>query len=304
MNRRTHYRIAANTVLAVLVSAGVSYGLYWAVAPHYFDETLAVVLPVALPATIAPVMTYTMARVQERLRLQKVALEDARARNREFLGNLSHELRTPLNAIIGFSEMIGSQALGPESPKYQEYARDINVSGRHLLSLVNDLMDLSRIDSGRFEIVPEDLDLDAMIADLSRACAPLLQEWGTRLDTTGIAPGATVWADRRALSQVLLNLVTNAVKYGPEDGTVCLRFRDGRSGAELAVADDGPGMTPEEVETALTRFGRVDRDGGTQGVGLGLPIVEGLIGLHGGRLSINSKPDRGTTVSAWFPRKG
>jgi signal transduction histidine kinase len=232
------------------------------------------------------------------------AAEVANRSKSEFLANMSHELRTPLNAILGFSEMIGQEILGPIGAKYLEYARDIHASGRHLLELVNDVLDLSKLEAGKVELHETDIDVSALIAD----CLTLVKaraDSGQVALKVEIAPGFPgLRADLRSLKQVMLNLLTNAVKFTPEGGDVVISAEIDRKGAvDISVRDTGIGMSQNEVEIALTPFGQVDSHLSRkhEGTGLGLPICKSLIELHGGTLAVASEPNVGTRVTVRFP---
>jgi|HubBroStandDraft_5_1064220.scaffolds.fasta_scaffold15616_2 signal transduction histidine kinase len=235
------------------------------------------------------------------------ALRQADYANRtktEFLANMSHELRTPLNAILGFSEMIARQTFGPAAGKYVEYARDIHRSGEHLLDLVNDVLDLAKLEAGKLELreseifVPELVD-DCLTLVRGRADAAKL-----RL-SHHIAPAASmVRADTRAIRQVLLNFLSNAVKFTPAGGAIAVSTAiDGAGRLLLAVRDSGIGMKRSDIATALAPFGQIDSRLARKhkGTGLGLPICKSLMELHGGDITIDSEPGLGTTMTARFP---
>jgi PAS domain S-box-containing protein len=220
----------------------------------------------------------------------------------QFLANMSHELRTPLNAIIGFSEVISSALFGPVDARYRDYAQDIHGSGHHLLRIINDLLDLSKVEAGRLELH----DGGVPISILFDTCRRMM---GDRAAATGITldiepTGLEVDADELRLEQVLLNLVSNAVKFTPSGGSVRIAARladDG--GVAVSVADTGIGMDAGEIPRALQPFGQIDNSlarphGGT---GLGLPLAVRLVELHGGAVAIDSEPGRGTTVTFTMP---
>lgn len=242
---------------------------------------------------------------------QEIALSDAQRAaefaNRsktEFLANMSHELRTPLNAILGFSEMISLRTFGPISAKYLEYANDIHTSGRLLLDLVNDVLDLSKLEAGKLELHAGDINVGSLIDN----CVTLLEGHAAagkvelRLDLPADLP--LLHADERSVKQVVLNLLSNAVKFSSADGVVTVGACLSQSDAiVLTVSDQGTGMTPEEIEIALSPFGQVDSNIArkNQGTGLGLPICRSLVELHDGVLEVDSKPGKGTKLSAIFP---
>ncbi|MFY7958955.1 MAG: ATP-binding protein, partial [Elsteraceae bacterium] len=243
------------------------------------------------------------------LRAQTEAAETARreatAASRaksEFLANMSHELRTPLNAIIGFSEIMESELFGAiGQPRYLTYIADIHRAGKHLLGLVNDLLDLSRIDAGKLVLHREALDVAALATSVVSLVRPQADQQGVSIEQELSVD--SVWADRRALLQILLNLMSNAIKFTPPQGVVTLtlsRLDGGAGGIYVAVRDTGVGMTASEVMMAREKFGQVNSTlvSKRQGTGLGLPIAEGLVNAHGARLEIDSQKGVGTTV--WF----
>ncbi|HLI13416.1 MAG TPA: ATP-binding protein [Alphaproteobacteria bacterium] len=223
----------------------------------------------------------------------------------EFLANTSHELRTPLNAIIGFSEIMRDQILGPlGNPQYAEYVLHIYESGRNLLALINDILDLSKADAGTLEMHDEHLELaDLVAACVARAAAQAARaNLALEIDAAG-APKA-VRADEGKLRRILANLLSNAIKFTRPGGRIVVRARLEASGeATLAVEDTGIGMTPSEIATALEPFQQVDSKLARQfgGTGLGLPLTLRLVELHGGRLEIESARGRGTTVFVRLP---
>lgn len=223
----------------------------------------------------------------------------------EFLATMSHELRTPLNAILGFSEIIRDGVHGPVSdPRYSDYAADIHRSGSHLLQIINDILDISKIEAGRLEIAPEVLCLDEALEAAMRLVRPRVAGAGLELCLMPPAASCRLYADTRIFRQILLNLLSNAIKFTPQGRTVELRADatpDG--GCRITVRDTGIGMSEEEIVTALTPFGQVD-SGLTRrhdGTGLGLPLVAAFVEAHGGRLDIVSEKGVGTSVSVTFP---
>ena len=234
----------------------------------------------------------------------KFAAEEANLAKSRFLAGMSHELRTPLNAIIGFSDVIRQKTFGPLSPpRYADYIDDIHRSGEHLLSLINDVLDMAKVEAGKFELSRESLDLGSLAERALTLVAPQAASGGIRL-VRDIAPGLAVTADDRAMRQVLVNLLSNAVKFTEAGGRVCLfahRLDDG--GMALGVEDSGVGMSKEGLATALEPFGQVQ---GTMmvagnGTGLGLPIAKSLVETHGARFCIETAPGKGTRVWSEFP---
>jgi two-component system, cell cycle sensor histidine kinase PleC len=237
-----------------------------------------------------------------------VALDGAQAANdakSQFFANANHELRTPLNAIIGFSQMLMAQALGPiGQPRYAEYADDIHRSAQHLLSLVNDLLDLARAQSrdGKRDADGE-CDLAQTIDETLRMVWPAAERGGVRLERRMADNVFGLRANERMMRQILLNVLSNAIKFAPK-GEVRLSARvavDGR--VVMEVADNGIGMSPSDVAVALTPFGQVANNITRKetGTGLGLPLAKAMVEMHDGWLSIDSEIGRGTTVTLAFP---
>jgi len=222
----------------------------------------------------------------------------------EFLANMSHELRTPLNAIIGFSQVMADEVMGPlGSPRYTGYARDICASAQHLLGIISDILDVSKLEAGKLELDEAEVELPQIVRDVLQ----LVAERARAIDitiTTDLPPDLP-WlrADGLKLKQVLLNLVTNAIKFSHSGGRVELAVRYDVGGFEITVTDHGIGMDAVEIQTAITRFGQVASTWSRQhaGTGLGLPLAIGLVELHGGRLTIESRKDAGTTVRVRLP---
>jgi len=222
----------------------------------------------------------------------------------EFLANMSHELRTPLNAILGFSEVLAREYFGKLAPKQQEYLSDIRKSGQHLLDLINDILDMTKIEVGK-------LDLREAVVDLGRVienCMPLVRERAQANDIalkTEFAPALPhLRADERRIRQIVVNLLSNAVKFTEPGGTVTVGAAPRRDGSvEIFVSDTGVGMTEAELAVALLPFRQVDNSLARrhEGTGLGLPLARELARLHGGELRVSSAPGRGTVVTVRLP---
>ncbi len=223
----------------------------------------------------------------------------------EFLANMSHELRTPLNAIIGFSEIIKDERLGPVgSTKYRDYAGDINESGQHLLALINDILDLSKIESGTDELHEENIEISGIANDIMRLVAGLAQTGSVELELEVSDDIAMLHADKRKVRQILLNLLSNAIKFTPDGGKVTLRIRSrAESGYVFQVIDTGIGIAFEDIPMALAPFQQIDSGPNRRhaGTGLGLPLTKSLIEMHGGYLDLQSEVGVGTTVTVRFP---
>ncbi len=236
----------------------------------------------------------------------RIKAESANLAKSKFLANMSHELRTPLNAILGFSEMIKDEVLGPISnANYKSYAGDIHESGNHLLKLINEILDLSRIEAGRYELSEKVLDFSAIAQDSLRFLRLDAQTKRLRLSTDFKPDMPCIFADERAVRQICLNLISNAIKFTPENGCVAVRTGILPSGeAILTVRDNGPGIPEEEIPQVLRAFGQgsLALKMGDCGTGLGLPIVTGLAELHNGRFELRSKLGVGTEASLILPK--
>jgi PAS domain S-box-containing protein len=243
----------------------------------------------------------------QNLRAEKERAEIANRAKSEFLANMSHELRTPLNAIIGFSEIIMNRALGNVAPeKYNAYATDINVSGRHLLSLINEILDLSKIEAGRNEIRENEIGLDILVESAGHLFRTQFDKNNLTLAVDLPAPAPTLMVDGGKIKQCLANLLSNAFKFTPPGGTVTvIAYFDAGGGLAIAVRDTGIGISQRDIPTVLSPFGQVESvfQRSHTGTGLGLPITKALIEQHGGRLSIESTLGVGTTVTLTLPQE-
>jgi signal transduction histidine kinase len=255
------------------------------------------------------VTTYTditeiKAAEAELIRARDIA-ESANTAKTEFLANMSHELRTPLNAIIGFSEMMKNEMFGPLGDmRYRDYCANVADSGMHLLSLINDILDLSKIEAGKMELNEEIADLGGII----RSCALLMCEQaetaGIFIDTSCPTDLPMARVDTRKIKQVIINLLQNSIKFTPRNGHVKISASVMPGGElRIVVTDTGIGMRPEDIPRALDRFGQVDGSLSRRhnGAGLGLPLAKSLMELHGGTLAISSSPQRGTQVTVYLP---
>lgn len=231
--------------------------------------------------------------------------EDANLAKSRFLATMSHELRTPLNAILGFSEVMKSELFGPHQiPQYKEYSNDIHVSGEHLLSLINEVLDLSRIEAGKYQLTEEAVDLVGLVED----CIHMLdirarkRELKMRANFEDDLP--RLWADERAIRQVVLNLMSNAIKFTPQGSEIVVKVGwTARGGQYVSIRDNGAGIPEDEIPLVMETFGRGSHalKSAEPGTGLGLPIVKGLVELHGGSFVLRSKIREGTEVIATFP---
>ena len=234
---------------------------------------------------------------------QREAAESASRAKTAFLSNMSHELRTPLNAIIGFSEMLKEGYGGQLTDRQASYASHIEQSGKHLLRLVNDILDLSQLESGRLDIAMEPCDFDQIAASALAMVLPQAQQAKVELQYTPTALRLT--ADGRALTQILINLLGNAVKFSPPQSRVRLEAEQSNDAVRIRVIDNGIGMSTAESRAVIQPLhlprGDVFRTRANSGAGLGLSICRSLIDLHGGRMEIRSAPGSGTTVEIQLP---
>ena len=248
----------------------------------------------------------SMNELSRRLEISAAQAENANRAKSAFLANMSHELRTPLNAIMGFSEVMKDEHLGPvQNQRYLSYAADIHSSGRYLLGIINDILDLSKIEAGKMSVeAAEEFALrDALEASLS-ICANLAEKFDVRLVTRLPPDSVRLCAVERMVRQIMINLVGNAIKFTPAGGLVevnCGHLVDG--GYAVTVQDSGIGMTEQEIAKALMPFGQVENKmtATHTGTGLGLPLAKAMLELHGGRLEIHSVPGRGTSIILKFP---
>ncbi len=242
---------------------------------------------------------------KERTRKARVQAEVANRAKAEIMANMSHELRTPLNAIIGFSATMKDEVFGPlGSNKYVEYIEDINVSGIHLLEVINDILDVSALESDKLKLNEEDVDLVETVESVLRIIGAKASEGQIALSGPSIADIPSLFADKQRLKQIFMNLLSNAVKFTPKGGMVsCDAFVDSNGSIVVTVTDTGIGMDEAGLAKAFEQFGQVDGSltRTHEGSGLGLPLTMGLVEAHGGTMSVESEPEKGTKVTVTFP---
>lgn len=246
----------------------------------------------------------TAARTLERELIQTRSEAEVGARSKaEFLSLMSHELRTPLNAVMGFSQVMSAEMFGPLAPRYLDYAREIGRSAEHLLTIINDILDLTRIEAARVQISKEWLDLGRLAAETTR----MMSETARRKNVTIEIDANTAvraWGEKRALRQLTLNLVSNAVKFTEPGGTVTVSVRRSDAGAAiLVVQDNGIGIPEDDLPTIFQPFVQASNAMGRAeaGTGLGLAIVRALVDLHDGEVTVESVLGEGTNVSVTIP---
>ena len=235
--------------------------------------------------------------------IAKIRAEAANHAKSEFLANMSHELRTPLNAINGFSEIMASEMFGPLGhARYKEYSADILSSGQHLLSLINDILDMSKIEAGKMTLRLEPVVIDEVIEDTLRLVRQKAEKAGQRI-RVHLPKLPEIEADFRALKQILLNLMTNAVKFTPQNGTITVSAAITDSFVHIAVADTGIGIAQKDLDRLARPFEQIENQFSKtrEGTGLGLALTKSLIEMHNGRMEIDSVEGVGTTVTVVLP---
>lgn len=234
---------------------------------------------------------------------EKIRAEEANQSKSEFLANMSHELRTPLNAINGFSDIMKKEMFGPlGDPRYREYISDILFSGQHLLSLINDILDMSKIEAGKMSLNSEPMSISDMITQVLRIVRGRADENRLKLVHDEIE-AHDIEADPRAVKQILLNLATNAIKFTPEGGTVTLKVEPKATGIIIHVSDTGIGISQDDISRLAQPFEQIDSQHSRkhEGTGLGLALSKSLVELHGGNFNITSTLGEGTTVTFTLP---
>ncbi len=249
-------------------------------------------------------ITEAKEREETLLTARDLAEQGSRSKS-EFLANMSHELRTPLNAIIGFSQVMRAETLGPiGSPRYIEYLDDIIDSSEHLLGVINDILDVAKSEAGKIDLNEETVDINEEIRLTARLFAEQASASKVKLSIEVSDNLPALNADQRKIRQILLNLVSNAVKFTPPDGSVTVSASiNGGGGMDIVVNDTGIGIEASDIAAALAPFGQVESNLSRryEGTGLGLPLTQALIERHGGELVLDSEPGRGTRVTARFP---
>jgi signal transduction histidine kinase len=270
--------------------------------PGEFDERIVSLMKaLANQSKVAIANANLFREIEEKSRL----LEVANQHKSEFLANMSHELRTPLNAIIGFSEVLLQRMFGELNPKQDEYLQDVLSSGRHLLSLINDILDLSKVEAGRMELDLARFDLPQAMQDTLVLVRERAARHGIELHLEVDGGVGQIVADERKVKQVMLNLLSNAVKFTPQGGRVDVRTVPTDGGVEISVADTGIGIAPENQELIFEEFRQVGGDYAhkREGTGLGLTLARRFVELHGGRIWVKSQPGQGSTFTFSIPER-
>jgi protein-histidine pros-kinase len=230
-------------------------------------------------------------------------LAEANKAKTEFLARMSHELRTPLNAIIGFSELIRDGVIAPLDARYRDYGGDINGAGRHLLNIINEILDISKIEAGHLELREETVSLGECIEACQRIVQVMAEAADVRLSIAAASGLPPIRCDAQRFRQVLLNVMSNAVKFTPARGRVSVTASLEKTGLVVTVDDTGIGMNDEQIALAFEPFRQIDGvlNRRFDGTGLGLPLAKALLELHGGTLDISSVPSKGTSVRIGLP---
>lgn len=242
----------------------------------------------------------------EALEIERLRVEEANRSKTEFLASMSHELRTPLNAIIGFTDFISTEPFGPLSPnKYSEYISDVNSSAHHLLGLINELLDMAKIEAGKMELSEEDFPAIEPIREAITMLKQSISEAELTLETSLLDETVTIYADKRMIRQVVLNLLSNAIKFTPAGGSICLCSERFEGGARLIVTDTGIGIPPDRIDRVLQPFEQVESamSRTKPGTGLGLPLSKAIVEAHGGTLALTSELGKGTRVDVFVPER-
>jgi signal transduction histidine kinase/CheY-like chemotaxis protein len=235
---------------------------------------------------------------------EKIRVEEATRLKSEFLAAMSHELRTPLNAIIGFTQILYDGKVDPASPEHKEYLGDVLTSARHLLQLINDVLDLSKVEAGKMEFHVEPVDLAALIAEVLSILRTTVIDKRLDIETTVTPSVSDVVLDAGRFKQVLYNYLSNALKFTPDGGRIAVRVLDQGREFKLEVEDTGPGIPEEDVGRLFTRFEQLETTGRRQpGTGLGLALTKRLVEAQGGTVGVHSTVGKGTMFVAVLPRR-
>ncbi len=276
------------------------------------DVEVAVSQPIATvagPVVVATARDLTARKRLDEMKTRAAALEAENVRiqettrlKSEFLATMSHELRTPLNAILGFAELLHDGRIPPGAPEHAEYLGDILASGRHLLELIDDVLDLSKVEAGKLEFIPEKIEVTALVRDVGAIVRPVAAGKRLRIDIQ-VEPGLRVMLDPARLKQVIYNYVANAVKHTPEDGWVLLSVRSiDAQRFRVEVEDSGPAIAPKDLPRVYSEFVPVGAPH-TKGTGLGLALSKKLVDAQGGSVGVKSSAAGGTIFFAVLPRR-
>jgi signal transduction histidine kinase len=289
-------------VFAPMLFEGRGIGAIWVArefAGAFTDKQIALLKTFSDQAVIAIQNARLFREIQEK----SAQLEVANKHKSEFLANMSHELRTPLNAIIGFSEVLIERMFGEVNEKQADYLKDIHESGRHLLSLINDILDLSKIEAGRMDLEVSSFHLPSAISNAMTLIRERAQRHSIKLALDVDPRLGEFQADERKFKQILLNLLSNAVKFTPDGGRVEVSAKLDTTCVAIAVKDTGIGIAPEDQTAVFEEFKQVGRDytRKAEGTGLGLALTKRFVELHGGEITLASSPGQGSTFTVTLP---
>jgi signal transduction histidine kinase len=289
-------------VFAPMMFEGRGIGAIWVarkLAGAFSEKHISLLKTFADQAVIAIQNARLFREIQEK----SAQLEVANKHKSEFLANMSHELRTPLNAIIGFSEVLIDKMFGELNAKQADYMKDIHESGRHLLSLINDILDLSKIEAGRMDLEISSFDLPSALSNAMTLVRERAQRHGIELSLKVDKRLGAFQADERKFKQIVVNLLSNAVKFTPDGGRVDVSAKKFDGKIEVAVRDTGIGIAPEDHAAVFEEFKQVGRDytKKAEGTGLGLALTRRFVELHGGEVKLESAPGKGSTFTVLLP---
>jgi signal transduction histidine kinase/HAMP domain-containing protein len=287
---------------APMLFEGRGIGVLWVGRPFkgaFSEKQLALLKTFAEQAVIAIQNARLFSEIQDKSR----QLEIANKHKSEFLANMSHELRTPLNAIIGFSEVMLERLFGEVNEKQADYLNDIHSSGKHLLSLINDILDLSKIEAGRMELEPSTFEVSAALSNAMTLVRERAQRHSIVMGQQLDSKLGEIVADERKFKQIVLNLLSNAVKFTPDGGRIDVTARREDGNAVFAVSDTGIGIAPEDQASVFEEFRQVGSDytRKQEGTGLGLTLTKKFVELHGGKIWLESEPGKGSTFTFTIP---
>ena len=289
-------------IFAPMIFEGRGIGAIWVarrVSEPFSDKQITLLKTFADQAVIAIQNARLFREIQEK----SAQLEIANKHKSDFLANMSHELRTPLNAIIGFSEVLSERMFGEINEKQADYLKDIHESGKHLLSLINDILDLSKIEAGRMDLEVSTFDLPTALSNAMTLVRERAQRHGIELSLDVDKRLGAFDADERKFKQIVLNLLSNAVKFTPDGGKVDVSAKKYDGKIEVAVKDTGIGIAPEDQAAVFEEFKQVGRDytKKAEGTGLGLALTRRFVELHGGEVQLESAPGKGSTFTVLLP---
>jgi signal transduction histidine kinase/DNA-binding response OmpR family regulator len=295
-------------IVGLLLTVGIIVSLFNYLSTHPVEVHITskvvgaiLVLVVVIIFVVLPVYSIIVTHeIRKRRQVEKALIQAKEVAERaskfkdQFLSTMSHELRTPLNAVLGFSDLLTDKRCGDLNERQQRYVSHITAGGKHLLNLINDILDLSKIEAGRLELSLEDLSVANIFGEAASALRPLAEKKKQTL-SANVDRDLAVHADATRFKQVLMNLVGNAIKFTPEGGRIELSARAIENQVQVKVRDSGPGIPPEEQKRIFDAFYRIRQSGeSVEGTGLGLAITESLVKLQGGTLGLESAPGKGS----------